>query len=378
MIFYENPTIIIYAIVGFFVLVWYFVLTKIALRGVIQIQKQADQTFHSANLPRLSVIIAFRNEAENLPRLANLLLKQKYPKEKFEIILVNDHSEDDWEYALLKIKGQYKIINAKETGKKAALKEGIVSANGEYVVTTDADCIVSEGWLNSIGSELIEKGNDMIIGPVSIQQGDGFLNFFQQYDFIALQLFGLGYAKVNNPVMCNGANLIYSKKSFLEIGGKMKDSFTSGDDVFLMHEFKKAGFKIGTIISPSSIVYTKPENTWQNVFIQHMRWGSKAKGYSDNMTLILALGVMCINLFVVSTLILSFFEFQFLYLYLPIFILKGLTDRYLLRKGIVLFNLRWKELKYWMMQFIHPSFIVSVVILSFFIPVQWKGRKVKS
>jgi len=103
----------------------------------------------------VSVIIAFRNEAKNLNALLNSLVNQNMPESLHEIILVNDHSEDDSTQIIKPFIEQYKNLKLIEpgngfTGKKAAIRKGISLAKGTFIVTTDADCIVKPDWLRTL------------------------------------------------------------------------------------------------------------------------------------------------------------------------------------------------------------------------------------
>ncbi|MEI9943927.1 MAG: glycosyltransferase [Chitinophagaceae bacterium] len=92
---------------------------------------------------KISVIIPARNEEENIGKLLNALNEQTYPKESFEIIVVDDHSEDGTTN-IVSTFPRVKLISLKDDNinsyKKKAIETGIAAATGELIVTTDADC----------------------------------------------------------------------------------------------------------------------------------------------------------------------------------------------------------------------------------------------
>ena len=103
----------------------------------------------------ISVVVAYRNEEENIGLLLDDLIGQNYPDNQYEIILVNDHSEDRSaeivENCISKSSTRIVCLNLPDqlSGKKDALDLGIKSSKGEYILTTDADCRVSDNWINS-------------------------------------------------------------------------------------------------------------------------------------------------------------------------------------------------------------------------------------
>ncbi|UJH90816.1 glycosyltransferase [Antarcticibacterium sp. 1MA-6-2] len=121
---------------------------------------------------RFSVIIPYRNEAQNLPGLFLSLSKIVYPEELFEIILIDDESGDDSEPLCISFKEDHPHLRVKllnnlrktNSPKKDAINEGIKYSQYEYIITTDADCVVGELWLNHFNNSLVKSGASFIAG----------------------------------------------------------------------------------------------------------------------------------------------------------------------------------------------------------------------
>src|SRR5690606_38739847 len=186
--------------------------------------------------------------------------------------------------------------NKSGSPKKDALLTGIEVAVHPYILTTDADCVVPENWLKAYNRELQEKAADLVAGPVRIEGGKGFLARFQEIDFFSLQAASIGAFGVDQPFMCNGANLIYKKDRFFEVGGfQGNEGIASGDDVFLLEKFRRQGFKTVFLKDASATVTTLPQESLKTLIMQRMRWAAKASSYQSFFPRALGLAVLLMN-----------------------------------------------------------------------------------
>lgn len=235
---------------------------------------------------KVSVIIAARNEEENIGKLLRSIDSQIYPKQLFEVIVVDDHSDDNTAaiaagFSFVKlIRLEFDNINSY---KKKAIETGVAAASGDLVVITDADCIVQPGWLRTI-TAFKEKTNAVFVAaPVVIESKPTLLQTFQALDFMVLQ--GITAASVQKRIhnMCNGANLAYERKAFFEVNGFAGiDHIASGDDMLLMQKIsRRFPGHISYLLSKEAIVVTEPTKTWKEFFNQRIRWASKATDYND-------------------------------------------------------------------------------------------------
>ena len=167
-----------------------------------------------------SIVVPFRNEKENLPNLLHSISLLNYPKDLVEIILVDDDSDDEFRIQNLEFRIQMiKNVRKSNSPKKDAIETAIQIAKHDWIITTDADCLVQKDWL-TIYDQYIQKNEvEMVASGVCYVPKKGFLSAFQNLDFLSLQGATIGSFRINQPFMCNGANFAYSKHFFRELKG---------------------------------------------------------------------------------------------------------------------------------------------------------------
>lgn len=335
---------------------------------------------------KISVVVAFRNESNHLKNLLTNLLNQNYPSELMEIILVNDHSEDQGNAVIKSFLKENKsnkisVIQAKGYGKKAALYEGILKANGNLIVTTDADCTVHENWLIKIASFFEQEKPLIILGPVVYSNQKGWLKKFFSLEFISLVASGAGSVGNNLPLMGNGANLAFERKVFLEAGIEaQKQQYPSGDDVFFIHYISKNYGRntIRFIKNKEVIVQTPPPQCLNDFMNQRARWGSKAKGYTLPWPLIVSFTVLIFNGLLVTGFIYGFFTPWFWSVFILFVLFKFLIDFPLLNDFSAFTNNHNLILYLLPFELIYPLYLFFAAIKGLFFSYQWKGRKVRT
>ncbi len=258
----------------------------------------------------LSVLIPVRNEAGNIRELLSGLAAQSLDTSLFEIIIIDDGSEDDSQAILLSpapADPAYRLIRTEGLGKKKALALGLEQSRGNYIVSTDGDCRVHADWLKNIYSFILAENPDMIIGPVEIISTGSLLNSLVQLEFLSLQAVTEVFARRGRPVLCNGANLCFSNPGAWTYSRMVKDHINTGDDIFLMESYKRQGKKIAWIDRPGSMVYTLGPGTAGEFLRQRIRWSSKSISYTDPALAAIALLVfltgMLISLSVMAAIV---------------------------------------------------------------------------
>jgi biofilm PGA synthesis N-glycosyltransferase PgaC len=314
---------------------------------------------------KLSVIVACKNEEKNLPFLLGDLNSQDYPQDFFEVIIVDDSSADNtFEFASSynQIKG-LRVIRNTGKGKKSAIRTGVETANNELIITTDADCRLSPGWIRTIASFYEENDPDMIIGPVMIKAGPGLFNRFQELEFLSLQGITAGTAITGNPVMCNGANLSFTVKAYREHSQNLHEEIASGDDVFFLHSLKKdPDAKIRWISSEESIVTTEPSDSPESFFRQRARWISKGRAYNDRFTILLASVTFVTALVQILLLTAGIFNTAFLPVFAVSYMVKSIPDIIILSETLQRYG-KQALLKWFIpAQIIYPFYLVAAVI----------------
>ena len=240
----------------------------------------------------VSIVVACRNEQNNLPPLLNCLTLQNYPGHLFEVIIIDDNSTDRTFNIAKEFTGIRNIqtFNNRGTGKKAALRTGINSAKGPLIITLDADCIMGTEWIRTIAAFYELHKPELIICPVQIKSVKGFLGTFQALEFLSLQGTTAGFATEKEPVMCNGANLAFPLDTYHNHSVNMHEELNSGDDIFLLHSLKKdTSSKILWLESYEAIVTTESVSSFRLFVKQRSRWISKSSTYKDKYTIILGI-----------------------------------------------------------------------------------------
>jgi cellulose synthase/poly-beta-1,6-N-acetylglucosamine synthase-like glycosyltransferase len=336
----------------------------------------------------VSVVVAMRDEKDNIHPLIRDLKAQDYPHELFEVILVDDHSADGTAELVESLLGEagfgnIRSISLERSGlpgsKKRAIEAGIAAAKGELVAVTDADCRLETSWLSTIVGIFDRRGLKMICGPVQLTPGKGMAARFRELEFLSLVGSGAGSVGAGRPVFCNGANMAFERKAFDEVRGYAgNEKYASGDDVFLLHKIRKqyGSGGIGFAIDRDSIVRTAGTGSWGSFFRQRIRWASKAKGYKDLLSLSTALSVYLLNLTLLGFFIAGFFNPFYFFLAGYLFILKLMLDFPLLF-GTTLFFQR-QTLLSWFLPFevIYVFYVVMAGFVSLFYGGVWKGRRV--
>lgn len=342
------------------------------------------------NAPKttFSIIIPFRNEAENLPTLLQSLGKLNYPTALFEILFVDDASSDASVATIYKphrfLKPvRFQIFSNKRISnspKKDAITTAINQAKHQWILTTDADCIVPENWLQTLDAFIRQKQPKMVVAPVDYEAKNTFLEQFQHLDFLSLQGATISGFGLKKPFLCNGANLAYQKESFLQLNGfEGNNDIASGDDIFLFEKFvQNDAQSVQFIKSLAATVKTFPVSNWKDLIQQRVRWAAKTGNYQLPFGKFVGAIVFLTNFsLVIGFLLVLFKQFSVIYVLL-FFVLKLSLDVTLFLKTTRFFT-QEKTLYQWFLpsSFLYPFFSVTVVFIALFSSYQWKGRDFK-
>ena len=326
---------------------------------------------------KFSIVVPFRNEAENLPILLNSFSKLNYPNDWFEVILVDDFSCEEFKVQTFNFQlSVIKNIRVSNSPKKDAISTAIQSAENDWIISTDADCVVNENWLLSLDNYIQLHNVSMIAGAVSYEAKNSFLHHFQQLDLASLQGATMGSFGLGKGFMCNGANFAYSKSFFQELNGfGGNDGIASGDDVFLLQKaIARFPEKVQYLKSENNIVVTKPLDDWKSLFYQRVRWASKTGSYQSRFGKGMGLVVFVGNLAWVlgfGSWVLGFIPFQDILL---LILLKFIVDAVLIYKANSF--LTKNRMRYLILgSLLYPFFSVSVALYSLFGKYEWKGRR---
>ncbi len=339
--------------------------------------------YHKRELsPKTSftIIVPFRNEAENLPNLLNSFSNLNYPKDLFEVVLVDDSSEEKFQVSSFRF--QVSVIDnirISNSPKKDAITTAMQHVRSNWVITTDADCMVPENWLLTYDNYIQDNKVSMLAGAVTYECKNSFLDHFQQLDLMSLQGATIGSFGLNRGFMCNGANFAYTKSIFERLNGfEGNDKIASGDDVFLLQKaIEKILDEVHYLKAKEVIVSTKPTETWKSLFYQRVRWAAKTSSYKSSFGKLLGLIVFFGNL----SFVIGFFYFLFGFWSYSVFVLlaffKFSVDFVLLyTTNKFLSKSRIKSLL--LSSLLYPFFSSTVALYSLFGSYEWKDRRFRS
>ena len=235
----------------------------------------------------VSILLPFRNEESGIAATLQSILNQQ-TESVFEVVAIDDHSTDNSARLVADIAARnprLRLIANDGQGKKTALATGIAAARHNAIITTDADCLYPARWLDAMAATFEQSGADLLAAPVVLSPVNGWFQKFQFVDFASLVGSGIGAAGCGHPIMCNGANLMFSRLMYNKLINPTNTKYASGDDVFLLHSMKAANAKIVFTAQPETIAATRPAPTVEAFLRQRLRWGGKATGYTDKASI---------------------------------------------------------------------------------------------
>ena len=341
-----------------------------------------NQTLSLDDPVSVTVIIPFRNEKERLPDLVRDLARQSYPKERVNAIFVNDHSQDGSKESLDLLIGKNSRficldLPGDKSGKKEALSFAVQHVKSEWIIQTDADCRVGPQFIASHMAFREKHKSDMVAGLVTTQRGrGGFLESFERLDLLSLVGTGAGSFHFKKPLMCNGANLAYSRSLFQETRPyDPVEKLASGDDMFLMIGAWKLGKSLSYNASREAMVETLPVRNLGELITQRIRWGSKTMHYKTPHIQLLALLMVLTNFSILLIPLSLFLAPGYWYWLLTAFVVKTLADFRILYRVTGLSGQRKSLRAFLPVSIVYYLFQMVITAGSFFMPAVWKGRR---
>lgn len=329
----------------------------------------------------VSIVLPIRNEADNIENLLYDLKNQSYT-EDFEVIVVDDHSEDNTceiVQSVVTNSSIFKLIKLPDTyGKKAAIIAGIKEAKSEIILTTDGDCKVPNTWVQTmLGS--FQNSIQFASGPVKFIKDGSLFNSLQSIEFASLIGSGAALIGWGKPVMANGANMAFRRKAFLEVNGfEGNQDKASGDDVFLLHKIASTyPNSVAFVKQEGAIVQTQAQPTLKAFVQQRIRWASKWKAYEDLYTKTTAILVFWVSLALAVLPFLVVLHKASLFLWLNLVVIKLFFDLFFIRGVSKFFNEKVDLIAFVLLQLVYPFYVVITALFSFRKSYHWKGRKVR-
>jgi cellulose synthase/poly-beta-1,6-N-acetylglucosamine synthase-like glycosyltransferase len=339
---------------------------------------------------KFSIIIPARNEANNIDRFLPTILEQDFPNDLYDVTVINDHSTDDTAQRVQILQKKYSNLHLIELSehldgqatnayKKKAIEIAIAQSKGNWIITTDADCLADKEWLLQYDAYIQVNQPVLVAAPVMFFNTGSFLSIFQVLDFMSLQGITAAAVSAGSHAMCNGANLAYLKSAFYEVG-KFKgiDHIASGDDMLLMQKMKQRfPGKLGYLFNKKSIIQTDAMPNWRSFLNQRIRWASKADSYQDKRIFLVLLLVYLLNVSLLLIGVFAFFVENGAYHLVLLLFTKTLVELSFMLPVSRFFGLRKTINWFPLMQPFHIVYTVVAGWLGKFGSYQWKGRKLQ-
>jgi len=260
----------------------------------------------------ISIVIAAKNEVENINELINYLRNLDYPPEMFEVILVDDSSIDN---TFSKLKEQtvllrnFSILSTKASGasgKREALSLGISNSKYPYILITDADCRPERTWLKSY-SKKFGQGYDMLFGIAPFFQYKSLVNRVSCFENLRSSVLSFSMASIGLPYTAAARNFGFSNSTFKSLQGYSKTKDTkSGDDDLLLREAVRNKMEIGIVAESGSFVYSETKKTFLEYFQQKARHTQTSFHYLKKHQLVLGFWHLLNLAFIFSPLLMVF------------------------------------------------------------------------
>lgn len=321
-------------------------LTQFTLVILFTLRSKSDPINQDLKPGGISIIIPFHNEELRIQKLLSSLNKQQSFTDQFELIFVNDYSTDKTSQLITStLSVPFRIIQSdSKRGKKFAIHQGVLNAQSDFILTLDADVELENYYTHHL---LDVPASDLVILPVQMH-GTNFFDWLAAIEFQWLQLLTFGS---RNPILCNGANLLFRKSAYLSAFASRTDfDLASGDDAFLLQHFLKEGRKIDRVNTSFLTVKTEAPHSISDLLKQRKRWIGKFNRMADKKNTAMLFFLILIQVAFIASLILSFYNIIFT---IPL-ALKFISET------IILYDKKFTET---------PAFFLANIVHHFWYPV---------
>jgi len=359
----------------------YFTFTRKIFNGLgkLRFTKRVGDSYR----PRISVIVPARNEDHNIEETLESLAAQKYPKDKYQVVMVNDRSDDQTSGIMNRFTRNYKnFINVDidrlspgVSPKKNAIEWGIAAANGEIIITTDADCLHSPNWVSSM-VRYFQPDVGLVAGLTIFEPDDeSWAHRIHSLDYLSHSFIGAGAIGSGEGMNCTGANLAYRYETFMGLQGYgAKANMVSGDDEFFLQRVVKQGkWKAVHAIGKDTIVRSLPPETLKGIINQRHRWGSKGLYYPPKIQH-LAIGIFLYFLLLILAPIFVLIDLIPLEVFLFGVAVKVWSDLMVMSRGCRIFGLKFPALIFSILSVLHPPLILANALMGHLFAFSWKGE----
>ncbi|ABG59445.1 glycosyltransferase family 2 protein [Cytophaga hutchinsonii] len=334
----------------------------------------------------VAVILPVRNEIDKIESVLHDLLIQEYPQELFTVYLVDDASTDGTTQVLqnwaMRYPDRFRMVCIQPAyagwkGKKKQIASALAQSASALILTTDADCRHLPAWIKTMVYTQLKTQASFVSGPVRMQGEYTFWNKFQWIEFASLVGSGASAIGLQVPLMCNGANILYTREAYNAVGGfEGNTAVASGDDEFLMHKLVAAR-GAGSVVfckQQHAVVSTGSATSWQEFRNQRKRWASKWEHYALWYVQAVAIWIFVFHftLLVCSALALIFVTAW--YWAVAMWATKIIFDYFYLKSVARFLSIDFKKSTFMYAVLIYPAYVIYFGLMARFGTYTWKER----
>jgi len=360
---------------------WYLLVIFYFLRGFLSL-RPASRAYGNS----FSVVIAARNEEENIRACLLSVLQQSINSDRYEVIVVDDRSTDSTAAVVSELMKEFptlRLVSVEKTPhglspKKYAVSRGVHYAKNTIVAFTDADCIVPSGWLQTLDRHF-SPDIGLVQGITFYRYVTGINTVFfmlQSIDFLSHGIVAAAAIGAGLPLNSNANNFSFRMTAFKEAGGVLDGigHVVSGDDDLLLQKvWRTRLWKISYMIESSGAVTTMPTRTFSAAFQQRARWGSKTVHYNPLQVTVLS-GIFLFYTALMGTMTATlFFHHLFPYAIL-LFGIKLAGESLLMIPGLIAFGKKRFIPLLPVASVIQLPLVIAAVITGIFWKFNWKGQ----
>ncbi len=359
----------------------FFIVYGAIMAGIVGIgyfkQRKKERSYTSGkqlvSSEELSVIIPFRNEAQRLFQLLDSIRGAKIQAKSY--VFVDDHSEDDSMAILRKnLSGSnWKaiVLEANEQGKKVAIRRGIQESEGQWILSMDADVSFSNDYFSTLSTL---EHTDMYILP-AVMVAQRWYEHLYEVDLILVNAANCGLAGWKRPIMASGANLLYSRETFVRLDRiERHKHMPSGDDIYLLRDFREGAADVRLMTDPALAIHTETPQSFSEFIHQRLRWLAKTGDVKDHLSTSLAI-IQAVLTFAFVALLVSKGMAREWRSFCSIFAVKTAIDMLLFYP----YFHRIKRLTSWcfipIYEFLFPFYTLLILSMMYWFKPKWKGRK---
>ncbi|MFH1520727.1 MAG: glycosyltransferase [Candidatus Micrarchaeota archaeon] len=219
--------------------------------------------------PTVSIIVPAYNEGKYVGDCIESILKVDYPRNKLDIVVVDDGSTDDT-YLVAKSyeKKGVRVFTKKNGGKAAALNFGLKQVHGELVATMDADSYLTKNTITGLLPFFSDNDVMAVTPAVKIKQSSSWLKEIQRVEYLMILFSRRILSFIECVPVTPGPFSMFRASVFKEIGGFDEGNLVEDHEMALRLQSKN--FKIRSSVTAE--VYTEPPNTIKDLLYQRVRW----------------------------------------------------------------------------------------------------------